>query len=91
MANYEASLWAARVSALVANRAVIRLHAMLLGKGFIDSDEVELLRHLHLHDFDQSLDESTFEDARSSLEDDRKVMDEMWQSAIQVPRPEDQD
>lgn len=81
----KAVVWACGITGLAANRAVIRLHALLAAQGTIDGGAVESLRHLHLRDFESAADEAPNEDARKALEIARSDLEQMWKSASQVP------
>lgn len=76
---------AGMASAFVANRTVIRLVAILAAKGVLDAGEVEALRHLHLHDFDELFASQPDKEAREAMARDRDLLERDWQAAQQVP------
>lgn len=75
------------ITAIAANRAVIRLHAVLAAAGILSNAHVEALRHAHLHDFDALFDDTSNAAVRKHLEEAREVLDALWQAAVQVPLP----
>lgn len=83
--NQNAEIWATAISAMAANRAIVRLHALLAVKGDLNEQEIEALRHLHLHDFDVSFESMPNERARKAIDETRAQLDALWQAANQVP------
>lgn len=87
MEQPNAGILAAIASAAAANRALIRLHALLAAKGVLGNAEIEGLRHLHLHDFDQLFGSTDDQAVRERVARDRDLFEADWQKAMQVPWP----
>ena len=83
----KAELLAASIASIAANKAVVRLHALLAAQGAIDAGAIETLRHLHLRDFDVSTSAVLHQGGRQAIEDIRLLVDDLWQAAIQVDLP----
>lgn len=83
--NQKASLYTALIAARAANRAAVRLHAVLAAKGVLTNADIEALRHLHLREFDAAFDGVRHEDANREIEELREELDKLWQMSVQVP------
>lgn len=66
------------------NRATIRLSCMLAAKRVISMDELEVMRHLHLLDFDRILETAPNAVARAAIDESRHLLDGEWSRAIQI-------
>lgn len=78
-----ADLAASGISAIIANRAYVRLCNILQITGALTPHAVEVLRHYHLRDFDEMLAEIDDEATREAVDNVRERLDALWQTPAQ--------